>query len=541
VTVTLSSPRTIARLVDVLDGWPFWLAAWTAIAIVRGVGMASRYINHDAAWYLYMARVMLDGGHLYRDVVDTNPPLIVWLTVPPAFAARVLNAPESLMFVLYMLLVTAASLTVCARLVARVWPELPAHLRLALVTLLLFLFFVRVHTEFGQREHFTLLLSLPYVLAAMAWTQGRPLGRWAGLAAGIGAGLGLALKPHLLVPALLVEGYLAFSVPDRRPWRRPEAVALGVTVVGYGLAVLLLVPAYFDVAWRAARVYGGLNPPAVNLLRVPEVPLWALTALLLWLIRLPARSRHAWVVLFLAATGFLIAGLGQMKGWEYHLYPARVTLTLLLAAQVLWLLHAVGDLSALLRGGSRTIAALLAIALVVGTGRQTVADRQPDTHDLVTPLRALVERDAHGGPIFVMGMLLYPAFPLVNVARVGWSSRHNSFWFLPGLYVGELAAPGTFRFKTVPEMPAIERAFYDEVIGDLCARPPTVLIVESVTHYAADERRPFDLLAYYGQDVRFARLFAAYAPVDRVGAFSVYVPRTPPGCAQQNSQAAAGR
>ena len=217
----------------------------------------------------------------------------------------------------------------------------------------------------------------------MAWTQDRPLGLRTGLAAGICAGLGLALKPHMLVPALLVEGYLALLAPNRRPWRRAEAVGLGVTVIGYACVVVLFVPAYFEVALRATRVYSGLNPPVVTLLRVSEVPLWGLTALLLWLIRIPKRSRCAWVVLFLAGTGFLIAGLIQMKGWEYHLYPARVTLAMLLLAEVVWLLHGVADLPVLIRGGTRTVAALLTGALVVGTVRQTVADRQPDTHDLV--------------------------------------------------------------------------------------------------------------------------------------------------------------
>jgi hypothetical protein len=273
-----------------------------------------------------------------------------------------------------------------------------------------------------------------------------------------------------------------------------------------------------------------LNPPAIQLLRVPEVPIWALAALMLWLIRMPDQQRPMWVVFFLAGTGFLIAGLSQLKGWGYHLYPARVVLVTLLGAQVVWLLHALGSVPAIIRGGTRTIGMLVALTLLVGTVRQTFADRRPDTHDLTTPLKAHVARDAHGGPIFVMGMLLYPAFPLVTIASVSWSSRYNSFWFLPGLYREALATPGDFRLNTPSEMPSLERAFYDEVIDDLCARPPTLLVVESVTHYAAGVRRPFDLLGYYRQDPRFARLLSSYEPVDRVGAFDVLLPRQRPGC-----------
>jgi hypothetical protein len=377
------------------------------------------------------------------------------------------------------------------------------------------------------------LLSLPYVLAAVARAEGRPLGRRAGLVVGIGAGLGLALKPHLLAPAVLIEAYLAIVARDRRPWRRAEAVALVSTVLTYGLVVVVLVPQYLEVLRRAAIVYGGLNPPVINLVGVPELLLWGLAALLLALARVPRPGLHGWIVLFLAGTGFLAAALGQMKGWPYHMFPARVFLTLLLCALGLWLVNGIANLPHLIRGGTRTIAAVLALALVAATVRQTLEDRQPKPHDLVTPLRELIEPEARGGPIFVMGMLLYPAFPLVNVARVGWSSRHNSLWFLPGLYLHELDAPATFRFREVSAMPPLERAFYEEVVGDLCRRPPTILVVETVTHYGPQGRRPFDLLTYYGQDPRFARLLNAYAPIGRVGAFSVSAARVQPSCALQ--------
>jgi hypothetical protein len=522
----LSGRRTVARAVG---SWPFWLAVWAAIAVVRGVGLASRYINHDVAWYLHMAGVMLQGGRLYEDVVDTNPPLIVWLSTPPVLAARWFDAPDSAVFVVCVSGLVAASVFVCWRLFERVWPDLPPHVRCALITLVLYLVFVRVHLEFGQREHFTVLLSLPYVLGAMAWSNGRPMSRGGGFAAGSAAGLGLAMKPHLLVPALLVEGYLALVARDRRPWRRPEAAALAGTVLTYGLIVALLTPAYFEVAQRAAVVYRGLDPPAINLVRVPELALWGGAALLLAVARVPYGQR-GWIVLFLAGTGFLLGGLGQMKGWPYHMFPARVFLTFFIGALGLRMLQSVANLPELLRGGTRMAASALAIAAVGATARQTLADRQPNPHDLVTPLRALIEPEARGGPVFVMGMLVYPAFPLVNVARLDWSSRHNSLWFLPGLYLEALDAPGSFRFRDAARMPPLERTFYEEIIGDLCDRPPSVLVVEKVTHYGAQGRRPFDLLTYYGQDPRFARLLNAYEPIGQVGAFAVNSARATPSC-----------
>jgi len=374
------------------------------------------------------------------------------------------------------------------------------------------------------------------VLAAMAWAAGRPLRGAAAAAAGVAAGVGLALKPHLLAPAVLVEAYLAWRQPSQRAWRRPEVLAIAVVVLAYGSAVAVWTPEYFAVAELVARLYGGLNPPALTLLRVPEVPLWGFAALLLVLTRLPVDSRPAWTVLFLAATGFLVAALAQMKGWEYHLYPAEVTLLFLVVAAIFWVLDALGSLPAVLAGGTRSIVVLLAAALLVSTGRQTMRDRQPDSRDLVTPLHAIVEQYAHGRPIYVMGMLVYPAFPLVNVSGLEWSSRHNSLWFLQGLYREELARPGEFRFRTPAEMPALEGEFYEEIITDLCSRPPAVLIVESLTHYGPGGRRPFDVLAYYRQDPRFEHLFSAYRPVGQVDAFRAYVSSGDASCTLDESR-----
>jgi hypothetical protein len=32
---------------------------------------------YDAAWFLYVAQGLLDGGELYRDFVEVNPPLAI--------------------------------------------------------------------------------------------------------------------------------------------------------------------------------------------------------------------------------------------------------------------------------------------------------------------------------------------------------------------------------------------------------------------------------------------------------------------------------
>jgi hypothetical protein len=122
-----------------------------------------------------------------------------------------------------------------------------------------------------------------------------------------------------------------------------------------------------------------------------------------------------------------------------------------------------------------------------------------------------------------MRTMIYPAFPAVNYGGVGWSLRHPFLWFLPGLYADALRAPGpTVAFRDPAAMAPVERAFYDEVIGDLCARPPDLLMIEAAPPRAPLGRRALDLAAYYGQDGRFQRLSEAYDPLETIGQFLLF-------------------
>ena len=78
--------------------------------------------------------------------------------------------------------------------------------------------------------------------------------------------------------------------------------------------------------------------------------------------------------------------------------------------------------------------------------------------------------------------------------------------------------------------PALERAFYEEIIGDLCRTPPRLLLVEVAAPQSPAGRRALDLLSYYRQDARFERLFRAYDEVAVVAPFTVYKAARPLAC-----------
>ncbi len=507
-------------------GARWWWAVWAVLALLSAAVFWPAYLNTDLAWHLYMSRVVLHGGTAYVDVIDTNPPLILFLSVPPAWFAELLGVSAIVVFKVYMYLLAAASLLVCARLIRRGWTCLPEGARLLLVTALVFavLPFARLGV-FGQREHYMVLMTMPYVLAAAAWTGGQRLpGRWAALLGAIG-GVGFAMKPHYLLAWIAIEAALLALDARRRSWRRPEAMGAVAGLAAYALTVVIFYPQYLPLAETIRETYGGLNSSATVMLRLTDVQIWIAALVLLLLVRLPRATRSLTIVLFAAWTGFLAGMILQFKGWNYHLYPGRALALMFFVTFAIALFQSMPSLATAFRGGVRALAAGLVAALVLSAGRYVLEAHRPAVNsDLVTPLSAIVRTQAPGGPIAILSMrsIMYPAFPLVNYTGAAWSLRFNCLWFLPGLYEKELQEEGDrVRFRAPAAMGALERRFYGQVIDDLCANPPALLLFEVPARHAPGGRRALDLAAYYGQDARYQRLSAAYAPLTTLGGFDV--------------------
>ena len=92
----------------------------------------------DTGWLLHAAARMLDGATLYVDLVEVNPPLIVWLNAIPVGLARVSSMSPILVYRVLVLAVVLVSVMVSARLVKRGMVDRPREQVRMLVLLLLF-------------------------------------------------------------------------------------------------------------------------------------------------------------------------------------------------------------------------------------------------------------------------------------------------------------------------------------------------------------------------------------------------------------------
>ena len=514
-----SRPATAAKPVAAA------LVASMAIAAAALVPGFILPVDADQGWLLYAAGRLLDGATLGREVADVNPPLIFWLEQPVVGFARTARIhPGDAWQASVLLSCVLATLLTLRLLRGHALLRTPARAAATFVVLLAVLVLAPLHQR-GQREHLSVLLVLPWIVASARRIEGvKPAGAWAALA-GILAGLGFALKPFFLLPLLLLE------LRHRRagiPLVRPDTLA--ILTVGAGYACLVL---GFERDWIAsvrelAPVYRAyLRPePSVLLARALMFAWPAILVIPAWsLARRAGGGDSLSGSLVVAAAGYLLSALVQLKGWSYLWVPAFVFGTLALVL-----------LGALSRSRAVRGAALLGMtlaAITVGRGTASlVAGALAFRADPAARFRvfrdALAER-ARGGPALILSTSHGEIFPVVWEAGATWPLRDPSLWPLTAFHP-EAALGGPPITAPPDPIPALERAWLDRVAADLEAAPPAVIVWVPPSTAAARGVLPvrrFDYPTYLRHDPRLRILLDRYVPADTIGGVVFALPRSP--------------
>src|SRR5215470_13328026 len=151
-------------------------------------------LKDDVAWLLYVARRWLAGRELYVDVVEVNPPLIVWISAIPIWIARALGVDAQLTAIPFFVIAVLACAWWTAALLrgsGRLFDDrLPVFAAIGTVLL------VVPAGDLGQREHLLVAAMLPYLALFARSLGGDQTDRRDALIAGLLAGLGCALKPR---------------------------------------------------------------------------------------------------------------------------------------------------------------------------------------------------------------------------------------------------------------------------------------------------------------------------------------------------------
>ena len=504
-------------------------------------------IDHDSALYLDCARALLSGARPYVDFVDLNPPFVIYLHAVPVALAGLLRVPVIPVFLLGVLAVAAASAAwLGARLLRS--PAWSAAAAPAATTWALVSAYLLVSLDFGQREHLTALLYVPFLLdrSLRFGADDEPTtARGERIALGVAAGCALCLKPQFLAAAAVTEAALLIAARDLRRWLDAGLLAALGVLVAYALHFLALPAAVREaffgrwVPLVAAR-YHVYDVPLGRLL-VPALLATTVAAGIAWVAALAAPKERGVVVGALALFAMASAAIffAQHKGWNYHRVPLSASAALLAT------LLASRAVASWPDGGgawpSRSAAFLLPVlaGLVVllldqplGPARRGPARARsagfsaaPAAASSDSPESVIARVTRPGEPVLIVATDVAVAEPLL--LRMDRRPGSRYLWFFPVAMLadsGRSSAGPPPEPARVPWIAAEERRMLADLTEDLRARrPPLVLLSSRPGPYGC--RPGFRVSDYLARRGFVPALARDYAPAPSLADFEVFVRR----------------
>jgi hypothetical protein len=473
-------------------------------------------LKDDVAWLLYVARRWLAGRELYTDLVEVNPPLIVWISAVPIRLSGWLGVPSDLVAMPFFIAIVLGCAWWTSGLL-RGYGSLFAQ-RLPVFAVIGTVLLAVPGTEVGQREHLLIAAALPFLALFARELDGERTALPVAVAAGILAGLGCALKPRYAVVFLVLE---ALALLQGRFAVRALTVSAAATLLAYGASILAFCPNYMRRAVPLAlALYGATDVPALQLMR-EMLRLFLAEAVvggLLWLRRRNLPERSLVLVLLLFAVTTTVVCVLDGKNWFYHRLPATVAIVLAL------LCLAASVLVNRARWPSMWVPLLVAGAAVGVFAVASVQRLEPQVELAVTPerntvdrLEALIRREKARRYIAFSEWIAL-GFPVVNNTGVVWTSRFDSMWALKGELWRVRFDPAAAK-----EWPILHWVAHDFVAG--C---PDLAVV--------DRRGGVNYVSVLSaSDAAFARAWSRYRRIDAFDGLEIYR-RDAAGCTEPTAK-----
>lgn len=449
-------------------------------------------LNHDASWILDIARQVRSGANLYVDIIELNPPLIVWINIPVSALSDILGTPVGLSFRITTLTLCLISISFSAK---TLHGKIDKNLEWPLLFIACYALIGAAGYDFGQREHLTVILCLPYIAIATLRIQGIHTPKTFDVAAAIFAAIGFLIKPYFLLVPLSVEILVARTT---RRWLDESAYIIATASFVYAILIFKYTPEYINLAKMVSTVYGigYLGNEFLDFLYVPN---FQIASILIFITFSTSRALPIhFQAVFVAALSFACAALIQNKAWSYHWYPALAFSWILFCVAVTKLTTSNNEKqpSTNVLGGLMLI--FSATALFSAPGKGYAENPAPK---LLTP----VIKELGGGPVMIFSNSLRVSYPLVTQTGIGSSSR------LPTVVL--LSA--SINSKNTD----FENYLRKIIIEDMRKIPPHILIVEMEPRGMT---QPFDFITYFSQDPIFTEELQDFKKSRRIGQFQFF-------------------
>jgi hypothetical protein len=493
-----------------------WALGWVTAALWLNFHTIA---NVDNGWLLYATQRYLNGEKPYVDFFETNPPLVLWLYMPPVYVAGELGLDVVHTFDAYVILLAAGSLALAFTEIRR-HPLFgnPRYGNLVFAAFAMGLLCASAPV-FGEREHFFILLCLPYFAQSLLAEREPPWGMRQCIIA-VCAGIGFAIKPFFLL--IWVAGEIYNAIALYRPlwlFRRTD-IAVALTGLAYFAIMMWATPEYLSrIVPMLLLTYGAYNHGTKGMVAS------ALTIGVIYL--LPVVFAYPWKAPFWRVTGQMLVWLAAafletlvQAGWLYHYYPAMffgAFLMVMVLALMLRQWQETGKEITPLRFAALWVTALLLYGMPLyipaynpamgAAGNKAVNDYTGDLEKYISAYGAT------GKNMLVISFNLDAAFPAVNYLPVRFPFHFHHLWPLPGIIKKERES-----VAGLSEPLRQVKAFTLRTVGeDLKKFLPELVVVDSNTDISGVWGH-FNFIAYLSQDGGFRAQWRQYR---RVGTIAI--------------------
>jgi hypothetical protein len=445
--------------------------------------------NPDVAWINYGVSQMLAGARLYKDVVEVNPPLIYFISMPPYWLASLTGWNGDILYILWVLLFGGFSSMTCYCLVDPMRNGLTKPY-LAMCLAQAFLACVLIGESFGQREHFVFMMLSPYAFLKLAQLESRKASAHLALLVGVLAAAAVALKPHYLLVIVFLEIFQVYRLKSiRHTFHQPEVIAGILTACILYALLIRYFPEYLD---RMVPIGTKAYLPFYKESTVSILFLFGFSAFLVIVYafsEIRAGFSAPGQVLMIAAAASTFAMLLQFRGFPYQLLH---TLFFLLLSSTFWLFSKKPAKAPWIAFPGIIVASFL-LQL-----NSPLAYKAHFPRDFLAP---------PGSSVAVFSTNIHDGFPFAPEHELVWTSRFPSLWFIPFIDHVDTALSSA---RPVDQADVdLANDLRKQVVDDLTTSQPDVIL--AISYVMFDQ--PVDYFKTLGKDSRFMNFIASYKKV----------------------------
>jgi hypothetical protein len=470
----------------------------TAIYLIAWIIQSHLLLNWDVSWLMHASKRMLAGGSYTQDFFEINPPMILYLYVPPVLFAKfsALSIVTSLR--LYIFILASVSLAVSYLLAKKLFPEKERAIAQILIITMALAYFMLPAYEFGQREHLMLMLIMPYLFLVALRSQNKHPADILAFVIGLLAGLGFAIKPHFLVIFILAEIYYLYLMQRFFAWMRVETVTVVSICILYLASVMIWYSDYLTtIVPVVLRFYdNGFSQSWMTIVFQSSL-FFVWIAIALYFVQYKKNTaRHLNTLFFITLMACLAIYGWQGRTWYYHLMPV-LTMALLLAALSFYEIVKDGEIKNRNMFSLSLFGLLLFSMPMYVAAKNTLWGYQYKNH--MTDFIVYLKNHMAHRSFFVFASTTVYAYPIVDYTDAIAPSRFAFPGWVPGMLKRHDA-----------QSAADKRFFMDMMMEDFVTQKPDFIFVDVQSHKNYIDDVNFQYVPYFSENAVFKQLWKSY-------------------------------